>query len=213
MTSQIPNNYNLPEYEFTLSINLQIPIRIQPEVSLVPSTQGNKNYQVFDNKPLVIQTNINSPSPAVEVQTTKAIQQIVTEVILPENIQHQGGITPQVVATIISKEDKKEQETDNRKQVAVSSFPLSVPSSLSHHQGQNLQPILISNPTAEIINEKSPSKLPFIEPPRFLIQPKSPRQKTKMGRAMDMFNDGFAFMVNMTTTAMFLGKVANYSWE
>ncbi|NMG06180.1 hypothetical protein DP117_04570 [Brasilonema sp. UFV-L1] len=47
-----------------------------------------------------------------------------------------------------------------------------------------------------------------------VIQPQTPPYKKKIiGRALDSFNDGFTLVANIMGTILFLGKVANYSWE
>ncbi len=38
-------------------------------------------------------------------------------------------------------------------------------------------------------------------------------EKTRMGRYLDWLNDGLALSVNFTGSCLFLGKLANYSWE
>jgi hypothetical protein len=47
-----------------------------------------------------------------------------------------------------------------------------------------------------------------------VIQPQTPAQnQKKLGRFLDSFNDSFAFVVNTMGTVLFLGKLANYTWE
>lgn len=47
-----------------------------------------------------------------------------------------------------------------------------------------------------------------------VIQPQTqPYNKKIMGRLLDSFNDGFTLVVNTMGTILFLGKLANYSWE
>ncbi|NJM69938.1 MAG: hypothetical protein HC862_06750 [Scytonema sp. RU_4_4] len=47
-----------------------------------------------------------------------------------------------------------------------------------------------------------------------VIQPQTPPHKRKIiGRVLDSFNDGFTLVANTMGTILFLGKVANYSWE
>ena len=47
-----------------------------------------------------------------------------------------------------------------------------------------------------------------------VIQLPIPTHKNKkLSRCLDSFNDGFAFVVNTMGTVLFLGKLANYTWE
>ncbi|WP_171977366.1 hypothetical protein [Brasilonema sennae] len=47
-----------------------------------------------------------------------------------------------------------------------------------------------------------------------VIQPQTPPHNKKIiGRALDSVNDGFTLVANIIGTVLFLGKVANYSWE
>ncbi len=47
-----------------------------------------------------------------------------------------------------------------------------------------------------------------------VIQPQTPtHNQKKIGRFLDSFNDSFAFVVNTMGTVLFLGKLANYTWE
>ncbi|MUG92550.1 hypothetical protein F7734_08785 [Scytonema sp. UIC 10036] len=46
------------------------------------------------------------------------------------------------------------------------------------------------------------------------IQPQTQLDKKKMTtRILDSFNDGFTLLINTMGTVLFLGKLANYSWE
>ncbi|OKH55960.1 hypothetical protein NIES2101_01470 [Calothrix sp. HK-06] len=128
-----------PEYEINLSINLQIPIKIRPEVSLLSSTSKN---QVL-----------------IKPEQTPLIQELLQSIVLPEDFQHAGAIK-QIDAVVIPAQ---------------------------HEKLENIQP--------------------------FTTDKKTYRKRTFIGRAADMFNDGFALAVNITASAMFAGKVANYSWE
>ena len=47
-----------------------------------------------------------------------------------------------------------------------------------------------------------------------VIQPQTPQHNKKiLGRFLDSFNDSFALVVNTMGTVLFLGKLANYTWE
>ncbi|MBW4600058.1 MAG: hypothetical protein KME29_10725 [Calothrix sp. FI2-JRJ7] len=128
-----------PEYEINLSINLQIPIKIRPEVSLLSSTSKNEVL--------------------IKPEQTPLIQELLQSIVLPEDFQHAGAIK-QIDAVVISAQ---------------------------HEKLENIQPSTTDKKTY--------------------------RKRTFIGRAADLFNDGFALAVNITASAMFAGKVANYSWE
>lgn len=131
-----------PEYEINLSINLQIPIKIRPQVSLSSATSNNQAL--------------------IQPEQTPLIQELLQSIVLPEDFQHAGAIK-QIDAVVIPAQ---------------------------HEKLENIQPSTID-----------------------IIDKKTYRKRTLIGRAADMFNDGFALAVNVTASAMFAGKVANYSWE
>jgi hypothetical protein len=201
----IPNqtNYDLPEYEIILSINLQLPIRIKPEVSVMPLIYKNieeNNYQnnsvneenQVDFNQLDTQFLVQSSSP----QQTTLVKQIMAEVVFPEDFQHTGTIVREIVAKVVSVEDC---ESEYVQQVSVYRLP--------------------SEPIREIQYEKSllskgeqflsEGKQPFAP----TIKDGMPQEKRTIGRAMDAVNDGVAFVLNTTASVIFLGKIANYSWE
>lgn len=141
-----------PEYEVNLSINLQIPIKIRPQVSLSSATSNNQT-DVNNLKELI---------PLIQPEQTPLIQELLQSIVLPEDFQHAGAIK-QIDAVVIPAQ---------------------------HQKLENIQPCTINS-----------------------IDKKTYRKRTLIGRAADMFNDGFALAVNVTAKAMFAGKVANYSWE
>jgi hypothetical protein len=204
MTTPNQTNYDLPEYEIILSINLQLPIRIKPEVSIMPLIYKDKNIEennykknsVNEENQLDFNQLDNQFLPqSMSPQQTTLIKKIMAEVVLPEDFQHPGTIVREIAAKVVSVEDC---ESEYIQQVSVYRLP--------------------GEPVREIQYEKSllsKNKLDWEDKQSFTptIKEGIPQKKRTIGRAMDAVNDGFAFVVNTTASVMFLGKVANYSWE
>lgn len=164
MSTHSQQNF-VPEYEINLSINLQIPIKIRPEVSLLPATSNNQKAV----------THVNALVPSINPEQT-TLQELLTSIIIPEDFQNTGAIR-QINAVIINNETSKEH----------------IPEIAPIKRGK------LGNQQSYTINTIDDKKIY--------------KKRTFMGRAADMFNDGFALAVNITASAMFAGKVANYSWE
>ncbi len=205
MTTPNQTNYDFPEYEIILSINLQLPIRIKPEVSVMPFIYKNieeNNYQNNsvneENQVDLNQLDNQFLSQSMPSQQTTLVKQIMAEVVFPEDFQHTGTIVREIVAKVISMEDC---ESEYVQQVSVYRLPGEPVRQIQYEKS------LLSE--SEQDKQNKWGKQPFA--PR--IKEEMPHKKRTMGRAMDAVNDGFAFVVNATASVIFLGKIANYSWE
>jgi hypothetical protein len=194
-------NYDLPEYEIILSINLQLPIRIKPEVSIMPLIYKDKNPEennLFNQENQVDLNKLDNQflPQSMSSQQTTLVKQIMAEVVFPKDFQHTGTIVREIVAKVVSIEDC---ESEYVQQVSVYRLP-DEPVRQIHYEKS-----LLSNGERFLSLDKQ-SFVPT-------IKQKMPQEKITIGRAMDAINDGFAFVLNTTASVIFLGKVVNYSWE
>jgi hypothetical protein len=205
MIASNQTKYDLPEYEIILSINLQFPIRIKPEVSIIPLIYKDKNIEEsnYQNNPVNEENQVdlnqldNQFLPqSMSPQQTTLVKQIMAEVVFPEDFQHTGTIVREIVAKVVSIEDC---ESEYVQQVSVYRLP-DEPVRQIHYEKS-----LLSNGERFLSLDKQ-SFVPT-------IKQKMPQEKITIGRAMDAINDGFAFVLNTTASVIFLGKVVNYSWE
>ncbi|PAX53102.1 hypothetical protein CK510_15710, partial [Brunnivagina elsteri CCALA 953] len=128
MTSN-QTKYDLPEYEIILSINLQLPIRIKPEVSIIPLIYKDKNIEEnnYQNNPVNKENQVDLNQldnqflhQSMPHQETTLVKQIMAEVVFPENFQHTGTIVREIVAKVVSVEDC---ESEYVQQVSVYRLP------------------------------------------------------------------------------------------
>ncbi len=210
MTTQHQANYNLPEYEIILSINLQLPIKIKPEVSIMPLIYKDKNLERNNQSYLVNQENkvdFNQLDNQFLTQSipptqTTLVKQIIAEVVFPEDFQHTGTIVREIVAKVVSVEDcESKYESEYVQQVSVYRL-----------HGEPVRQIHYGKSPLSKLSEGEGSFTPT-DIFNSSVGQQMLQEKRTIGRAMDAVNDGFAFVLNTTASVMFLGKVANYSWE
>jgi hypothetical protein len=104
---------NSQEYEIVLSINLQIPISIKPEVTMLPPIySSNSNNQAVlseENNNLMkyITTNLGN------LQENGLVRKIVAEVVIPQDFESENTNIKQIVNLTnrdsIQRTDEKQQ--------------------------------------------------------------------------------------------------------
>lgn len=97
MSASLQPKSNSQEYEIVLSINLQIPISIKPEVTtLPPMYSSNSNNQAVlseqsNNLMKYITANLDN------LQENDLVRKIVAEVVIPQDIESENTNIKQIV--------------------------------------------------------------------------------------------------------------------
>jgi hypothetical protein len=97
MSASLQPKSNSQEYEIVLSINLQIPISIKPEVTMLPPIySSNSNNQAVlneDSKNLMKYITANLGN----LQENDLVRKIVAEVVIPQDCESENTNIKQIV--------------------------------------------------------------------------------------------------------------------
>lgn len=116
MSTSLQLTSNSPEYEIVLSINLQIPISIKPEVTMLPPIYSHDNNQTIlsENSNNLVQYIQLQPANLRNLPENFSVREILAEIVVP-NFETQN-IQSQNITLQIGNSKNQESIRDNEKQ-------------------------------------------------------------------------------------------------